>query len=281
MFTADRPIFIGGPHRSGTGMLRAVIGSNSEIAIVPQEYQFFELSAARAQLAASDPIQLLRDILAWPKVRQWGLTDAQVLAQHAPRTNSLKSVYSAPLLAYARDQGKTRFGEKTPYLERNFATLLDWFGRSMHFFHIIRDPFDTYRSLCHCAQLRSYPSPAEFSLQWRESLLAGLHYGRIYPHNYLLMRYENSIADPGYWVEVICDFAHLPREVDRMLAMSDFERKQNSSFAVGHARAPGCHQVFRPVEADRPPLGGRAERVIAGRVFPDAAQIGYPCRSVI
>jgi hypothetical protein len=277
--TAEAPVFIGGPHRSGTGMLRAVMGSNSQLAIPPKEYHFFELSAHQARLVTSSPPQLLREILTWPKIRQWGLTDAQVLAFSPAGTGSLRQVYSAPLLAYASHLGKPRIGDKTPYLERNFTTLLDWFGNSMRFVQIIRDPLDTFRSMCRYREFHRHPGPADFSRQWRLALLAGLHHKHAHPANYLLLKYEDFVRDPRRWTEAICDFANLPVEIDRMLTMEDFQRKQNSSFPLPPRLTPRQHHVVQPIEADRPPLSVRTARIIEREVFPDAAEIGYRLRS--
>jgi Sulfotransferase family len=276
--TAQAPVFIGGPHRSGTGLLRAVIGSNSQLAIPPKEYQFFELLAQRAPLAALDPSQLLRQILTQPKIRQWGLTDAEVLAFAPAGAASLRQIYSAPLLAYAARLGKPRIGDKTPYLERNFTALLDWFGTSLRFVQIIRDPLDTFRSMCHYHEFRRHPGPVDFSRQWRMTLLAGLHYERVYPDNYLLLKYEDFVSDPAHWTEAICDFANLPVELDRMLAMADFQRKQNSSFPLPPRLTPRQHQVVQPIETDRPPLSSRTAWLVEQEVFPDAAEIGYHAR---
>jgi hypothetical protein len=206
------------------------------------------------------------------------LAEAEVEAFAAPAGHTLKAIYSAPLLAYASRLGKPGFGEKTPYLERNFDVLLDWFGPSLRFFQMIRDPFHTYLSMTHYREFKHCPSAEQFSNQWRASLLTGLRYSRLYPDNYMLLKYEDFVAHPRHWTEAICEFAGFPPETDRMLAMDDFSRKRNSSFVVEQECAHGCHQVIPPFQSGRPALSATTEQLIQSAVFPDAANIGYVAR---
>ena len=253
-------------------MLRAVVGSNSAVAIPPREYQFFDRLGPAATLEPLDKTEALRELLTWPKVRAWGLTDADI-KPFLPRGNSVQALYAAPLLAYARRMGKPRFGEKTPYLELQFHVLLDWFGPSMRFIHLIRDPLETYRSVLHYAQFGKPPTLEEYCGRWTLSLLTGLAWSRRLPHNYFLLRYEDFIHDPVRWTEAICDFAGLPQEIERMLAMEHFARKQNSSFAGPEGQRR--FQIAVPNLAERPPLAAEAVQIIESKVFPYAAAIGY------
>jgi hypothetical protein len=275
------PVFIGGPHRSGTGLLRAILGSNSALAIPPKEYHFFDLPAAWVNQTVCHPTRLLREILSWPKIRQWGLTDAEVFAMLPSVGAKIRDVYAAPLLAYASRLGRPGFGNKTPHLERHFVMLLDWFGSAMRFIQIIRDPLDTFCSMCHYDGFRGRrPDAQEFALQWRTALLTGLHYRRVYPDNYLLLRYEDLVEQPVYWTQALCEFADLPREIERMLAMEDFQRKRNSSFASPLQAPDTPIQVVMPVMADRPALDPCIAWIIECGVFPAATELGYLPRYV-
>jgi Sulfotransferase family len=269
------PVFIGGPHRSGTGLLRAILGSNSALAIPPKEYHFFDLPAAWVTQAVCNPTRLLHEILSWPKIRQWGLTDAEVFALLPSIGAKIRDVYAAPLLAYASRLGKPGFGSKTPHLERHFAVLLEWFGSAMRFIQIIRDPLDTFCSMCHYNGFRRHTEVHEFALRWRTALLTGLHYRRAYPDNYMLLRYEDLVEQPVHWTQALCEFAGLPREIDRMLAMQDFEKKLNSSFPSAVQTPAALIRVVAPVMADRPVLDRRIARIIEREVFPAAREVGY------
>lgn len=251
----DRPVFIGGPHRSGTGMVRAMLGSNSQLAVPVKEYQFFD------RLSPSD--DAVRDLLAvldWPKVRKWGLPEGAALAMLADE--SLKSLYAAPLRAYAAARAKPRFGEKTPYLERHFETLRHWFGEDMRFVQIIRQPIPTFVSLRHMDGVRRAVNPVAFARSWRASALRGLDFAARFPGQFLLVPYEAFVADPGDWTRRLCDFCGLPAEIDAMLAVRDAERQRNSSFASPDARPDAAAIDRRLIERELGPLAAGIEPFI-------------------
>jgi hypothetical protein len=246
----DRPLFIGGPHRSGTGMMRAVLGSNSQLAIVPTEYQFFD----RLPVSGADAVADLEAALGWPKVREWQLPSSDAAAMLVGTDRSRKAVYDAPLRAYAAQRGKPRFGEKTPYLERHFPTLLAWYGPAVRFVHIIRDPLPTFMSLCYIAGAPQPFDPVKFAREWRASAMAGLSFSRSHPDQFICVPYESFTADPESWTHRLCAFCDLPPETDAMLAMQDFARKQNSSFGKTAQRRNAVHAIVSAASDRHPPV---------------------------
>lgn len=256
---ADRPVFIGGPHRSGTGMLRAMLGSNSQLAVPVKEYQFFDRLSP-----SGDAVRDLRAVLDWPKVREWQLPALDAAAMLAGTDGSLKAVYTAPLRAHAAAKGKPRFGEKTPFLERHFDTLRDWFGADMRFVQIMRAPLPTFVSLSHMHGSRRAVNPVTFARRWRASALRGLDFAARYPGQFLLAPYESFVADPAAWTRRLCDFCGLPPEIDAMLAAMDGERQRNSSFA-GDNRRPGIAPIDRRlIEREVGPLVTGIEPFLGG-----------------
>jgi hypothetical protein len=261
----EGPIFIGGPHRSGTGMLRALLGANSAIAIPPREYLFFEIvgealpdpladSFERADVALK--AQLLQSVLRSPKVQLWGITEADVLCFSPMR--SLQDLYAAPLRAYAQNMKKGRFGEKTPFLERNFPQLLTWFGSSTRFVHILRDPYETYLSALRYKHFLHPPSAVDFAGRWKLSLVTGLHYSRTFPLNYRLIRYGDFVRDPAHATELLCEFCDLPNETDAMLGALEEERIRNSSFS----EAPRAEQRQNEEERSLRYLPGETKGIL-------------------
>jgi hypothetical protein len=215
-------------------MLRAILGSNSQLALPPKEYQFFDTPPVLGSNGAwaARPQETLAAILGWDKVREWGLPAQSAGALLDVPEPSPADIYAAPLRAYARMAGKPRFGEKTPYLERHFETLLDWFGPGMRFVQILRAPLPTYASHCFQGGSRQIVDPYRFAQRWRSSALRGLDFARRFPEQFLLIDYDAFTAEPDRWTQRLCEFCGLPPEIERMLAMRDFERKRNSSFGV-------------------------------------------------
>ncbi|WP_293986928.1 sulfotransferase [Sphingomonas sp.] len=255
----DRPVFIGGPHRSGTGMLRAILGSNSQLAVPVKEYQFFDRLSP-----SGDAVRDLRAVLGWPKVREWQLPAVDAAAMLTGTDGSLKEIYAAPLRAHAAALGKPRFGEKTPYLERHFETLRGWFGAETRFVQIVRAPLPTFVSLSHMEGSRRAVNPVIFARGWRASALRGLDFAACFPGQFTLIPYESFVADPAAWTRRLCEFCGLPPEIDTMLATMDGERRRNSSF-VGDDWRPGIAPIDRRlIEREVGPLIDGVEPFLGG-----------------
>jgi hypothetical protein len=124
------PIFVMGPGRSGTTLVRSVLTAHSRIAITPETH-FPNWSAHREGAEADAPADFERfwaDLVAWSRFADLEVAPERVRALvDGAGDRRLRTIYAALLQAYAERVGKPRSGDKTPGNVRHVERLLDWF----------------------------------------------------------------------------------------------------------------------------------------------------------
>lgn len=223
MTTRVFPFFVGSG-RSGTTLVRAMFDSHPELS-VPGESGFITRLGRHACRrygcnGTFDSRVFVSDILAHPRFVRWGIREHEVrnalLAE--PATNyaeAIRSVYSL----YARKNGKSLYGDKTPVYVLNIPYLAGLFPESK-FVHIIRDGRDV--ALSHLSIKEWGPSTIEeAALEWKQRVSAGRRAGEnLKPGRYVELRYEELVADPESTLRPVCDVLGLPFD-DGMLHYFD------------------------------------------------------------
>jgi hypothetical protein len=246
------PIFIGGINRSGTSMIRQIVGSHSAVAIPPSEFEFFKHVRVRphARFGEDEVRALVDNISVWPKVSAWGVDRDEVL-RLALREPSHRGIFVAFLRTYAEGKSKRQFGEKTTSYERHLATLDHWFDRDYTFIHMVRHPVATFASTRWYRGLEARVDPRVWARTWNGSVLTGLRRVQARARGYVLLRYEDVVQAPQRAIAAVCDAAGLEFE-PRMLTMADFVARENSSFELAGAEYVGTVRRYdRIVRADR------------------------------
>ena len=212
MAASGRPLFLLGVRRSGTTLLRVILGRSPSIAI-PDESYFIPQLATRhpGPVHAADFVDDLGRI---GTPAEWGVRPDDV----APRLYdgmASGAAIAAVFEAYAAQQGKERWGDKTP-LYMQYLPLLERLFPEALFVHLVRDGRDAAASFLAMPEgivTRSWAhptSPAGFACQWRTEVEAAERLGeRVGSGRYLEVRYEELVADPEAKVKEICEFAEL------------------------------------------------------------------------
>lgn len=251
-----------------------MIGSHSQVAIPPSEFEFFRRLhiSPGAALTAAEVRELVDTVLTWPKVQAWSVDRAAVLG-HALAERSYRGIFVGFLRSYAERMHKPRFGEKTTSYERHLGTLDRWFGSDYTFVHVLRHPVATFASTRWYQHQERLVDPWLWARRWNESVLTALRETRAREQRYVAVRYEDLVREPARTIEEVCDASGLPFEAS-MLAMADFEQKENSSFDLGRAEYAGkirsADEVVRA--AHMPPSD---LRVVRSQCRALAAAIGY------
>jgi hypothetical protein len=110
---------------------------------------------------------------------------------------------------------------------------------------------------------------------WSLSAQIGLTLSRADAGRHLLVRYEDLTADPRGTIRVVCEFLGIAAEEEAMLALSGYEAKENSSFAVSGS---GTYEsaIRRSDGIDRRALVPRRKRAaIAAVCAASASALGY------
>ena len=125
---------------------------------------------------------------------------------------------SAVFSAYAAQQGKPRWGDKTPMYMRHLA-LIDRLFPDAQYVHLIRDGRDAALAFLDMpagvvTKTWAHPrSAAGFACEWRTEVRRARALGsRVGAARYLEVRYEDLVADTVGVVRFICAFATLPFE---------------------------------------------------------------------
>jgi hypothetical protein len=188
--------------KSGTSLLRAMLGQHSAIASGLETYWFDWNWSARE----SASMKVMYGRLA----HFFDMSVAEVTGM-AMRSETAEDFLETLMAEVARRQGKPRWAEKTPgniaHADRIWAAWPD-----AKIVHIIRDPRDVFASL---VEARKWDSPEEFADRWVSTIGRGLRLkGEINPSDksYLAIRYEDLIAASEQTMRRVIDFIEEPWE---------------------------------------------------------------------
>jgi hypothetical protein len=206
------PLLILGVRRSGTTLLRVMLDRHSQLA-VPDETYFVPQLADR-NLRRVDVDEFLDDV---QRVVEWDLPLDAVRARlrdGMPIGEAIGTVYAA----YAEEQGKPRWGDKTPMYMQNLRLLERLFPDALYV-HLIRDGRDAALSFLAMPRglvTETWMHPrtaAAFACQWRTEVAAARRLGRrVGPARYVEVRYEELVRDVEAALRHICSFAGLAYE---------------------------------------------------------------------
>jgi hypothetical protein len=196
-------------------LLRVMLDRNSQLA-VPDESFFIPLLADR-HLLRIEVDDFLDDLRRLETLREWRVPLEKVrarLSDGMPIARAVAAIYEV----YAEEQGKPRWGDKTPMYMRHLPLLRRLFP-SAQYVHLIRDGRDAALSFLSMPpgiafETWAHPtSPAAFACVWRTEVTAARRHGRrVGPARYLEVRYEDLVGNADSVLRRICTFSGLPYE---------------------------------------------------------------------
>ena len=238
---ARAPIFVGGMFKSGTSLLRAMLGQHSAIASGLETYWFDWDWSARE----SETMKVMYGRLA----HFFDMSVADV-ADMAMKSETAEKFLTTLMGEVAQRQGKARWAEKTPgniaYADRIWREWPD-----AQIVHIIRDPRDVFASL---VEAKKWDTPDEFAERWISTIGRGLRLNaelKPSPKAYKAIRYEDLTAAPEKTMRGVIDFIGEPWE----RAAGEFSGRQEDFDKVLEATGKASTTLERLKE----PLSG--ERV--------------------
>jgi hypothetical protein len=203
---AQAPVFVVGVPRSGTTLLRQMLRGIPSLAI-PRESHFVP-----AALDAPTPAAALDIVLSSPKLATWDV-DPDAVRQRAATAATPAEVVRAAFEAYALEQGRPRWGDKTPGYVLHIDRLANAFPDAV-FVHLVRDGREVADSLRE--QQWGPPDLLLAAYAWRKGVRAGREAGeRLGPSRYLEVSYEQLAAAPEDALTRVCRF------LDEEVALED------------------------------------------------------------
>ncbi len=202
----ESPIFIVGCPRSGTTLLRNLLRSHPRVTF-PAESHFIPAFYRGYGDPHSDreAIDLARRILGLEWIRRWNLTlDPVAFA----RDRSFRQVISRLYEAWARQENKPRWGDKTPHYVTDIGALVELFPAGK-VIHIVRDGRDVALSW-----LKTDFEPRNLftaAHAWNRYVRAGRAAGAALPRDtYLEIKYESLLRQPVDTMRAVCAFIDEP-----------------------------------------------------------------------
>lgn len=220
--TLDRPIFIVGPGRSGTTLLRSLLSAHSRIAVTPETHFLKRAYLSDRKMRAPEDF----DAFWQAYIGSTRFLDLGIDADECRRRilsagdTSFRTIFSAVLASYADQSGKPRVGEKTPGHSAFLSVIFAWYPDA-RVIAIRRDPRAVVASQLKTPWVNEAMTASADGL----SVLGGTraemvaYYARDWRHVYetqvaawqgdprlTLLAYEDLTRDPEGEMRRICEF---------------------------------------------------------------------------
>lgn len=244
----ERPIFIVGPGRSGTTLVRSLLSAHSRIAVTPETH--FLKRAYMWGFPKEEPANFSDFWEAYTRNTRFtdlGL-DAEACLQQIRDSGdySFRSVFDTILSGSAAVAGKPRIGEKTPGHSAFLDAIFSWYPDAQVIL-LQRDPRSVVASQLKTPWVRNRLS----SIASGPSILAGTRaemvayyardWRRVYEHQtaewradprLMLLQYESLTSDPQAELERLCRFLG-ERFESQMIAEKSEEEAPEPKTEVG------------------------------------------------
>ena len=241
------PVFICGYPRSGTTLLRALLGQHSQMHFINEPEIIYALR--RAGLTTRDHVAMHERSALLERLKTVGLArehlkrlPRQVIQKFLsePEALSFRSIYESLL---PRPEGSAVWGEKS--LNNLFFTreIRSLYPNAL-IIHLVRDPRAT--TLSHTRKHEVKPSIATFRLE-AETWQRWMHTAQSL-EGLLEIRFEDLLADAAKPVAAICQQVGLPFEPNMLNAAS---RSQDAVMQTASASShPNIARDIDPTRAD-------------------------------
>jgi hypothetical protein len=210
-------VFIVGAARSGTTLVRSMLGAHPELSIPPESHFLGYLGHryGRRRWRPALVSEVATDVARDAHFREWGIDPGTTAAKVvAAQPQSLAETLGGFFSAYAETEGKKLWGDKTPH----YVFILDQLREmwpDLRVVHVVRDGRDVACShLALAADGRRWvaPSAAAAAGWWRSAVAHGRAAGEELGERYTEVRYEHLVRRPGHAIEQLCDFLELRRD---------------------------------------------------------------------
>ncbi len=250
--------FVVGMNRSGTTLLRMMLDAHPDLTIPPETHFVPDLIKAAKEPGATpeDALEAMKSAREWG---DFGFSDEEMLA----RLRALPEIKPGPAVrtfyaAYTEQQGKPRWGEKTPTYVQKMKLIQRALGEA-RFVHVIRDGRDVALSVLD-RTVRDV-EVADVARRWRKKITKAREDSPKLKH-YTEVRYEDLILETEPTLRRVCEFIELPwddtllnyyeRSADRLAEMARALPAEGRAKELSVERRMATHAMTtQPPTADR------------------------------
>jgi hypothetical protein len=254
------PLFIVGAPRSGTTLLRSILAAGDEIAIPPEShflaYLYYRHRGHFGHWREDHTREAVADVLHDAHFREWRLPAELVWEEiEQAHPESFGEAIACVYAAFAKREGKQRWGDKTPNYAFFLRQLNDLYP-DMRVVHLVRDGRDvacSHLDLHSKGQTWAAGSAPAAAAWWSASLRAAAAAAPLLRNRIAEVRYEVLVNDAEVSIERLCAFAGIrfrPEMVHRrdhvVASTSDLFRRAAQPVA-GRARTWETELTHRQV----------------------------------
>lgn len=216
----DGPVLVGGADRSGPGLLGELLEGHRSLAISRRTNLWTFYLDRYGDLSHPDNLdRCLDDMLSYTRIRAMHPDRARLRAEFlAGDDHSYFRLFLLLGSHYAESVGKSRWGDKSLNSERDAGRVLEAYPSAV-MIHVMRDPRDRHASMVHHRGGRRGGVFGSMAV-WRHSARLAAANAERFPGRYLVVRYEDLVADPESKLREICELIGEPFD-SRMLTVED------------------------------------------------------------
>jgi hypothetical protein len=262
-------------------LLRLMLNAHPEVALPLESHFMYQIAKLRARgqwpgsLATQDGLARFRAFLGRHYYFSLWNMDREPLWERIEhlRERTHASVFGAVFTEYMTQQGKRRWGDKTPR-QVLFLLLIHRLFPDAKFVQVLRDGRDVALSLVGAPWGPRYLALAGY--YWKWAVLSGKVAGALLgPERYREVRYEDLVTDPDPVLRSLCAWLDLPftpglLDYHRTPAAAEYARQSAASRRV--STPPDRRRVGRWITEMSPRAQQRLLRQAGGLL----AHLGYP-----
>ena len=234
----NKPILIGGLHRSGTSLTRAIIGSHPTLAIyksdLPLWTKLYDRYKDKNLNQVSIRNQLVEEIVTHRKAPR-GIKikfNKEKILEALNQENYITCglVFHHVLRLYAQGLGRPRWGLKTPYNEFWADDIFTSYPNAK-MIHVLRDPRDVAASI----NSRGWNITLERTCkEWQKSAQLAQVNQQKYSGSYLAIRYEDLVGNPETIIRQVCEIVELEYTPELLKMEGQLGWKGSNSYFEAH-----------------------------------------------
>jgi protein-tyrosine sulfotransferase len=197
------PIFIGGLMRSGTSLLRKMLGQHKNI-FSGLETFWFELNWSSGLARSNEPL----DVYLYRLGKFYEIDDKEILFLFN-QCSSGEDFLTELMTSAMKKNNKSRWLEKTPANILHLDRIYSYWSNSK-VIHILRDPRDVFASY---KNNNKYGKPYDYGRLWSKYIGAAEDFKATLnqiPEQYIELRYENLVNEPMLYMKKILEFIDEP-----------------------------------------------------------------------
>lgn len=196
------PIFVGGPNRSGTSLMYAILASHPNISMSQRTDLWRYFHGQFGDLSQPENFERCLDaMLHYRRLSRLEPDPERIRREFLEGEPTYGRLFALFHGHKAERVGRPRWGDKSLHSELHADQVFEEFPNA-RFIHIVRDPRDRYAS-----ESRKFASnEASATARWLASVWAAKRNVTRYPERYMVVRYEALASRPEETVRRVCHF---------------------------------------------------------------------------